>query len=119
MNQKALEETVLESLNTGKIGTPVAMRIFLQITDQDLFPDKARDWCESLAEKVFQSKIKSRKERSHKTEKQASTITLFENGTVLSSTVGCIPSSGSQLQFLLIGQEGIIQSEGIENISFS
>jgi hypothetical protein len=114
MNTKAFEQTVENSLKSGQIGTPVAIRFNLQLTNEDQKLELSQVWCENFAKSIFQSDVKSKTCRNHVDGKQVSSITKFDNGTILSTTVGFTESSKPQLQFLLIGQDGIIQSDGLE-----
>ncbi len=115
MNKISFEQTVENSLNSGQIGTPVAIRFNLQLTNEDQKLESSQDWCEKFAKSVFQSDIKSKTCRKHVDGEQLSSITKFENGAVLSTTIGFTRSAKPQLQFLLIGQDGIIQSDGLKS----
>ncbi len=116
MYKTDFEKTVKEAIKADKIGLPVALRLNLQLVDSSENLESVQQWCYQLAETLFQSKVKSNSSNEKKTVQQFSSIATFQNGATLSCTIGFLNSGISQLQFLLIGQKGIIQSEGLENV---
>lgn len=117
MDLLTLEQTVEQALKTGKIGTPVAMRLNLQVTENSKSLKSLKQWSERFATAIFQSEIKSVSTNRHWDASQSSSIVLFENGATLSTTIGQQSSDNSVIQFLLIGNQGVIKSEGLEKMT--
>ena len=107
-----LKRSLYSVLETGKIGTPVSMRVHWQL------PETSTDVCPALASiiKLCQSVMKASPStviaRQTSEGTQLMVLVTLENGRTIMATVGSGSVSCSVLELLLIGNHGIVRLEG-------
>jgi len=107
-----LKRSLCSLLETGKIGTPVSMRVHWQL------PKTSTDVCAALASgmNLCQSVMKDSPAtliaRQASVGTQLNVLVTLENGRTIMATVGSGSVSYSVLELLLIGNHGIVRLEG-------
>ena len=111
-----LKRSLCSVLETGEIGTPVSMRVHLQIpkTRVDVISALASimKLCHSVTKDVPLTLIA----RQTSGGTQLNVLVTFVNGRTMLATVGSSSVNDSVLELLLIGNHGIIRLEGESRI---
>lgn len=107
-----LKRSLYSVLETGKIGTPVSMRVHWQM------PGTSTDVCVALASSmslchsVMKGSPSTLIARQTSGGTQLNVLVTLENGRTILVTVGSGAVSYSVLELLLIGNHGIVRLEG-------
>lgn len=109
-----LQQTCLQALATGKIGTPVAMTLHLQVSDSDADPTVYAAALMEFASTVFDERASRLLAHGGAQQRQCRALVNFAGGQTLLVCAGCGSAAESQLQLLLIGNRGIVRLEGAE-----
>ncbi len=111
-----LKRTLCSVLETGKIGTPVSMRVHWQM------PKTSTDVCAALASgmNLCQSLMKDSPStliaRQASVGTQLNVLVTLENGRTVLVTVGSGCVHDAVLELLLIGNHGVVRLEGEDQI---
>ena len=107
-----LKRALCSVLETGKIGTPVSMRVHWQMpktsTDVCAALASSMDLCQSVMRDVPFTLIA----RQASVGTQLNVLVTFVNGRTILVTVGSGCVSYSALELLLIGNHGVVRLEG-------
>ena len=107
-----LKRTLCSVLETGKIGTPVSMRVHWQI------PKTSTDVCAAFASsmKLCHSVMKGSPStliaRQAAGSTQLNVLVTLENGRTILATIGSGCVNYAELKLLLIGNHGVVRLEG-------
>ncbi|MCH7689284.1 MAG: hypothetical protein IH899_21855 [Planctomycetes bacterium] len=111
-----LKRSLCSVLETGKIGTPVSMRVHLHIpkTRVDVYSALASimKLCHSVTRDVPLTLIA----RQTSGGTQLNVLVTLENGRTILATVGSGSVKRSVLELLLIGNHGVVRLEGEDRI---
>jgi hypothetical protein len=116
MTIDGLRNALTAAIATGKIGTPVALRVHAIVASDSFNPAAALDAVIGLADTTFSSKPQRLTARSGGAGKQWNVLMNYAGGQTLSFSIASSPdrSAGNCLHLLLIGNHGIIRLEGAE-----
>ena len=114
-----LSSTLTAAIATGKIGTPVAMRVHAIVAADTFNPAATLDAVIGLADIAFPAKPQRITARSGGAGQQWNVLLNYAGGQTLSFSIASSPdrSAGNCLHLLLIGNHGIIRLEGAELIN--
>lgn len=108
-----LSRAVTAALETGKIGTPVAMRLYVRCADDSIDPAAVLNAAASLAGAIFSASPQNLTARFSEDRRQLNVLLGYADGqTLLLSVIGDVAGDGCDL--LLIGNHGIVRLEGGE-----
>lgn len=110
-----LERTLTDALSTEKIGTPVALRLHLQLADPAANLAQATAALMGLAETVFsQAPSRLTARTRDETPRQWNLLCDYADGQTAQLTLGCGATASSTLHLLLVGNHGVVRLEGAE-----
>lgn len=111
-----LRRALTVAIATGKIGTPVALRVHAIVASDSFDPAAALDIVIGLAGIAFPTKPKRMTARSDPAGRQWNVLLNYAGGQTLSFSIASSPacSGGNCLHLLLIGNHGIIRLEEAE-----
>ena len=110
MTFEDLRRTVLETVNAGRIGTPVALRWHLFSSEQsDRLPGLLAGL--ALGEEVFATQAVRLACRASHANRQTSLLCQFPAGQTLLATSVCGCGPDRKLQLLVVGNHGIARLE--------
>jgi hypothetical protein len=109
-----LSAKLLPAVVCGKIGTPVSLRMHVQLTDSraDLIQTLANAM--HVAASVFTAQPATLMARRDANRSQLNLLFSYTNGQVVMLTVGCGSAESPSLHLLLIGDHGVVRLEGAE-----
>jgi hypothetical protein len=110
-----LDRTLTDALSTGKVGSPVALRLHLQLADSAADLAQATAALMRLAETVFSetpSRVTAR--TRDETPRQWNLLCNYPGGQTVQLTLGCGAAASSTLHLLLVGNHGVVRLEGAE-----
>jgi len=107
-----LHRTCREALESGKIGSPVALCLHVQLADVGADLQTCVGALIEFAAKLFESDAARLMARGDL--RQCSLLVSFGGGETLQVNAGCGSASATRLQMLLIGNGGTLQLEGGE-----
>jgi hypothetical protein len=111
-----LQDAMTAAIATGKIGTPVALRVHAIVTSDSFNPAATLDAVIGLAGTAFPTKPQRLTARSAGAGQQWNVLLNYAGGQTLSFSIASNPdrSAGNCLHLLLIGNHGIVRLEGAE-----
>ncbi len=109
-----IRHTLLEAVKTGKVGTPVALRLHLQLTNADASLLSTAATLIGLCEPLFKVEPSQLFARSNAGGRQLSLLCETESGRTCSITIGSGSAKAASLNLLLVGNHGVIRLEGSE-----
>lgn len=106
-----LESALRAAINTGKIGTPVALRLLMQL------PQEAADlggWLSRLVENFVQTLEDPPRQllANVATGRQWNVLLTGRRGRTASITLGCGSSAHAMIQLTLFGNHGVVDLQG-------
>jgi hypothetical protein len=116
MTTDDLQNALTAAIATGRIGTPVALRVHAIVASDSFNPAAALDAVIGLAGTAFPTKPQQMTARSGGAGQQWNVLLIYAGGQTLSFSIASSPAStgGNRLHLLLIGNHGIIRLEGKE-----
>ncbi len=109
-----LQKTVARAVSGGKLGTPVSLRLHVQLAEQDADLAETFSAVIPLAEQLFQVAPSTLMAQQSDRGKQLNVLVHFDGGQTALFTIGAGSASQSQLHLLLVGNQGIARVEGGE-----
>ncbi len=109
-----LRRTLSEALSTGKIGTPVAIRMHVQLADSNVDPLMLLATAMQTVEQVFSARPARLMARENADGRQFNVLLNYAGGETVMLTVGRGSAKTASLNLLLIGNHGVIRLEGAE-----
>jgi len=109
-----LAAAVGDCLSRGKIGTPVSLRMHLQLADSAVKSDAMLAPLMEIAKRVFQSPPKQLMARKTDSADQLSVLFEYTGGQTCLVTCGSGCATQASLSLLLFGTRGMARLEGGE-----
>jgi len=119
MTLEHLRQSLLTVLQTGRIGSPVSLRLHLQLSDAQYDSNAALASLMPLCKAVFHSTPAGLSARRDSGQTQLNAMVSFSGGETLLVSVGQGFSEETRLDLLLIGNHGVVRLEGndpLENL---
>ena len=107
-----LRQTLLEARSTGKIGTPVALRVHVQLQDRQANFSIAVAAVMQLAKSVLEATPIELTARSDIDRRQLNVLFRYAGGQTVLVTLGRGAVSAASLQLLLVGNHGVVRLAG-------
>lgn len=115
MTLDEIHQTLLEAVNTGKVGTPVALRLHLQLVSTDVDPYLLVAELLQLCEPLFGEEPVRVMARNNNDGRQLNLLFETAAGRTISITIGGGSTTQAFLSLLLIGNHGVIRLEGADS----
>jgi len=109
-----LSERIAPAVVSGKIGTPVSLRMHVQLAESRADLVQALANAMHVAESVFAVEPVTLVARRNSNESQLNVLVSYTHGQVVMLTVGRGSADSSSLHLLLIGNRGVVRLEGSE-----
>lgn len=106
-----LRQTLREVLNTGQLGTPVAVRLSAQVADTQTTPLQVMCRCMELCGEALADAPLRLSAACTSDQRQLSMLVQHAGGQTTSATAG-IGQSADSLQLLVVGSRGVARLEG-------
>ncbi len=110
-----LHKTLTDALATGKIGTPVSLRLHLQLVDPSADLAGSMATVMRIAEAVFDIPTATLSAQRDAGERQLNVLIESASGQTVSLTIGRGCTDTSKLDLLLVGNHGIVRLGGTEH----
>jgi hypothetical protein len=114
-----LQTALSDTLATGKIGTPVSLRLHLQLTEPDADLFAAMSAVMQMIEPVFSSSSARLRARQDADARQLNVLLDYTNGETVLLTLGRGCAKQPSLNLLVVGNHGVVRLEGGEMIEES
>lgn len=114
MTLNELNSTLSETVSSGKIGTPVSLRIHLQLPDSQVDLIAALAAVMRVALPLFQTNARTLMARRDSARGQLTALFSLAGGQTVLVTVGRGIVDNGCLHLLLIGNHGTVRLEGAE-----
>ena len=109
-----LHKTLTDALATGKIGTPVSLRLHLQLADPSTNLATTMAAVMRIAETVFDIPSATLSAQRDVGERQLNVLIESANGQTVSLTIGRGCTDVATLDLLLVGNHGVVRMDGTE-----
>jgi hypothetical protein len=117
MEAEPLFRAVAQAAASGKIGTPVALRLYAQLQDSEADLVEICGRLLELALPLFAMPAGRLLALRSDAGPQWNLLLTLTSGATLSITIGCVPKNPPSLQLLCVGNQGVMRLEGGENWS--
>ena len=114
MTLNELNNTLSETVSSGKIGTPVSLRIHLQLSDSQVDLVEALAALMRVSLPLFQTNARRLMARRDSGQRQLTALFSLAGGQTVLVTVGRGAVDNGSLHLLLIGNHGTVRLEGSE-----
>lgn len=114
MTCSEVQSALADAVRTGKLGTPVAARVHVQLVDDAVEPDAVLAPVLEMLRPCFDHPPASVRAREHASEGQWNVLFQTAAGGTVFVTVGCGAANAPGLHLLVIGNHGVLRLEGAE-----
>ncbi len=117
MNCAELKQALSDAMNTGKLGTPVAVRVHVQLASPTFAAPSCGltgviDGVLQMLSPVFCEPLSSLRVRRHNEVEQWTVLLQSSTGKTVCITVGCGCRASDSLELLVVGNHGIARLHG-------
>ncbi|MFQ5730658.1 MAG: hypothetical protein ACE5KM_01760 [Planctomycetaceae bacterium] len=115
MNNHDIRRTLQNVIDTGKLGTPVSIRVHLQLPGPDGNPTALLDQILEMLQPCldeFPAELHSRRHRNHS---QTNVLLRTPTGKTVFVTIGFGSAEEAMLHLLVVGNHGMAQLERTED----
>ena len=119
MTLEEIKSTLLSTIETGRIGTPVSLRLYVQLTKADWNLVDLGVQLLAVARVVFDSDVAMIQSQSNARQSQISVLAESLTGRTVSLTIGAGHAKEPQFDLLLVGNHGVARLEGLEDFDES
>ena len=119
MNLSELQSTLVSAVASGKIGTPVSLRVHAVVAEDSLDPATFLDRISGWGATVFKAEPVRLTARVHATGRQWNILLNYPGGQKALITLASSPATAGDLHLVLVGNHGMVRLEGGESFDTS